>query len=184
MQTAQARQPLAATVDHTMKMKLQILKISVVILFFGCTNSNDKKSVKQKETADNVNKMEDADGPPFDKECLCSFNNFGVKKKDGNELNYYYSGQGWNSNYTSCTWTWGEIINNEFPDDTNIKVVKYHLLDLTEFNIPREINDYGNDSIKKYVIAIYTVDNKKGTEKCVFDPFKTGKYPKPKQWIE
>jgi hypothetical protein len=56
-------------------------------------------------------------------------------------------------------------------------------LDLDKFYLPKNMTEYGNDSLKKYVIAIYTREkDKMGI--CAFDPFNTGKYHKPKEWSE
>lgn len=70
------------------------------------------------------------------------------------------------------------------PDDTNITVVKVHLLDLENFTLPTSLTEFGNDTLKQYAIAAFTYDKKSGKAHCEFDPYKTGKYPKPKQWVE
>lgn len=125
---------------------------------------------------------DDEDGPPFKDECKASFLRLGEYKISNDNCNIYYSGKNWNSKFYLCTWTWGELINNEFPEDTNVTFIKIHLLDLDKFNLPQDGTTYGHDSIKKYVIAVYSRDSKGGSDENIFDPFKTDKYPKPKQW--
>jgi hypothetical protein len=154
-------------------------------LFSACrqTSNQDTKdeTVNQTSQADESSEEE---GPPFKDECLCKFDDLGKKDTENKTYNVYISGKGWNPAFTSCSWTWGEMINNISPDDTTIINVKVHLLDLDKFELPKDNSDYSNDSITKHVIAIYKRNTKTGEETCIFDPYKTGKYPRPKQWTE
>lgn len=165
-------------------MKLHALILASLIVF-SCSNpkveskETTKDSTELKPAVEFEHSSEESDfGPPFNDTCLCNFKDFGEYKISNDNYNIYLSGKGWNPKFYSCSWPWGEIINNQMPEDTNVTVVKVHLLDLDTFAIPTNMTEYGNDSIKKYVIAVST------NTKCVFDPYKTGKYPKPKQWVE
>jgi hypothetical protein len=170
-------------------MKKKITKIIIGILalstaFMSCSPKETEEKQVTEKTASAVQDtiVDDFDGPPFKDECLCNFKEFGSYRPNNETQHIYKSGKGWNPEFYSCSWIWGEDINNIFPEDTSVKVFKVHLLDLEEFKIPDNGTTYGNDSLKPYVIAVYTRAN--GKDNCVFDPFKTGKYPKPKQWVE
>jgi hypothetical protein len=154
--------------------------------FISCDNSPDTRTQNNNPTTDTVKLLQadDEDGPPFKNECAAKFSRFGENKISNDNCNIYFSGKGWNPDYYSCSWTWGELINNEFSEDTNVTFIKIHLLDLDKFFIPKDGSEYGHDSIKKYVITVYSRDSKGGNDKCIFDPYKTGKYPKPKQWVD
>lgn len=71
-----------------------------------------------------------------------------------------------------------ESIENFIPEDTSVKDLKIHLLDVDSFLVPTDSIEYGIDSLRSYVIVVYN----RNLDKCIFDPYKTGKYPKPKQW--
>ena len=150
------------------------------MLFESCTTSTNTKSLTNEVKIDT---LDDSGGPPFRNNCLCSFQNFGSYKISNDNYNIYYSGKGWNPNLHSCSWAWGEDVYNEIPNDTNVTVLKIHLLDLDNFSLPTNKTEYGNDTIKKYVIAIFTHNIKKGKDTCfsIFDPYKTGKYKNPIQ---
>ena len=142
----------------------------VILLLAGCQNprkANTSKRLAESET------------PTSD--CLCDFKKFGEQKINKDDYNIYLSGKGWNSNLKSCSFSWSEIVFNTIPPDTSLKLLKIHLLDLDKFEMPTNDNDYSNDSIKKYVISIYTRDNIKKNYSIKYDPFNTGKYPKPKE---
>lgn len=154
--------------------------------FQSCENSSDDRAEISEKQADSIIllKTEDEDGPPFENECKANFHRFGEYKISNSDCHIYYCGKGWNPDFYSCSWSWGELINNEFSDDTNVTAITIHLLDLERFVVPRDGSEYGNDSIKNYVIAVYGRKSGGGDAKSIFDPFKTGKYPRPEQWIE
>jgi hypothetical protein len=159
-----------------------LIAVTILMTLGNCNTSVDKG------TSNNTDSLTiasaDEDGPPFKDECKANFKRFGEYKISNDNCNIYYSGKGWNPEFYSCSWTWGELVNNEFSDDTTVTFIKIHLLDLNQFQLPDNGTDYGNDSIKKYVIAVYSRDSKGGHDESDFDPFKTGKYSKPKQWTE
>jgi hypothetical protein len=182
-----------------------IFILFTVIAIVSCNTSTETNSTQQKinglktketqikENTDSENKAtndkvalqnEDSEGPPFKDKCLCTFKEFGYYKINKDNFNIYYSGKHWNPKYYSCMWTWGEILSNEYPSNYKVNVLTMHLLDLDNFIIPTNLTEYGNDTIKKYVIAVYRQYLKKGKGVCTFDPYKTGKYPKPEKWIE
>lgn len=170
-----------------------------VFLFVGCNQSTNQSKLDnniqkdtldiekedfdnkiQKDTSNSIEKENEV--PPFKNRCLCKFNEFGYYKISDNNYNVYFSGKNWNPDLNDCAFIWGEIVNNIVPDPS-VTLLKIHLLDLNNFSIPSNLTEYGNDSIKKHVIAIYYYDQK-SPGKSVFDPYKTGKYRKPKGWNE
>lgn len=166
---------------------LLLLFLSVLLpALQSCDNSSGDAAETSGRHADSVALLqtEDEDGPPFENECKANFYRFGEYKINNNNCHVYYCGKGWNPKFYSCSWVWGELINNEFSDDTNVTAITIHLLDLDRFTLPQDGTEYGNDSIKNYVIAVYGRNSEGGNAKSIFDPFKTGKYPKPEQWIE
>lgn len=183
---------LDANPDRDRRTASNMRKITFIIftlttgLLLNCSNdrSSDKSKGLNQTSVESYNEG-DFNGTPFADTCICDFHDFGEYKISDDNYNIYKRGKGWNPNYYSCSWTWGEDISNIIPDDSTIRVMKIHLLDLDKFNIPTDLSEFGTDSIKNYVIATYTW--RKGSEqgdRCVFDPFKTGKYPKPPQWTE
>jgi hypothetical protein len=155
--------------------------LAAIVLAIGCTNStnsSDKTSnVKYEEIE--ASKFEE-DGPPFKIKCNSQVREFGRLKLNYGILNVYFSGKNWNPEIEACTFIWGEIINNIAPEE-DVKLLKMHLLDLDSFLIPDNQTDYGNDSINKFVICIAYYKPDSGAYE-IFDPFKTGKYPKPRGW--
>lgn len=124
--------------------------------------------------------LNDDQGPPFKDKCLCDFKSFGKYEISKDNYNEYFSGKGWNPKLNACSWIWGELVYNETPNDSTVTLFKVHLLDLDNFRLPTNKTEYGNDSFKKYVIAIYKSDSKKGYDTIIYDPYKTGKYPAPR----
>jgi len=166
-------------------MKLSLLKlylISLVVCLSSCSTDTPEKEILNTGTVSQ--QEDDSEGPPFKHECLCDFKEFGSYKISDEDYNIYLRGKNWDPKLYSCSWIWGEDINNIFPEDSMVRLMKIHLLDLDHFNIPDNGTEYGNDSIKKYVIAVYTSRTGAKNDNCVFDPYKTGKYPKPEQWTE
>lgn len=163
-------------------MLFRILILSVATaLYYSCDSPVEKNSEKSKiiePASAEFDELMTSDS------CLCDFHEFGSYKISNENYNIYLSGKGWNQKSYSCSYAWGEDVNNIFVDDTNVIVLKIHLLDLKEFNVPDNSTEFGNDSIRKYVIATYTRDKKKHTDNCIFDPYQTGKYSKPVQWID
>ncbi len=154
-------------------------------LFFSCgDDKHADESKAQIQAPVEISAEDNFPGPPFDDTCLCDFHEFGDYKISSDNYNIYKRGKGWNPSYYSCSWVWGEDIANISPEDTTITIMKIHLLDLDNFTIPTDSTEFGADSIRNFVIATLTRDRVSGYEKCVFDPYKTGKYPKPPQWTE
>ena len=160
------------------KQILFFFTLSIIIL--ACNAKTSKTESTGKSSALNQSNKEIIDGlPPFKDSCLCTFQKFGVYKISNSNFNVYYSGKGWNPKYNSCTYSWGEIKYNENPNDTTVTYLKIHLIDLEKFILPNNMTEYGNDSIKKYVIAICSYDYKNNKRTCTYDPFVTGKYSGP-----
>jgi hypothetical protein len=161
--------------------KLIISFLAAIVFLIGCTNStnsSDKASISKNEEIED-SKFEE-DGPPFKIKCNSQVREFGRLKLNDSILNVYFSGKNWNPNNDECTYIWGEIINNIVPEE-DVKLLKIHLLDLDSFLIPDNQTDYGIDSIYRYVVCVYYYKPDSGSYE-IFDPFKTGKYPKPKGW--
>lgn len=179
-----------------MKTIIGVLLISVL---FGCNsntaNDNHQENVKSvisenqspqeksdQKFANPQPKINNEDGPPFSDTCDCSFDYLGGFESGNNRYDLFISGKGWNPNYWSCTYTFGELINNEFPPDTTITDFRIHLVDLSKIK-KLDIETFNSSIIQKNIIATQRFAPKEEF-KCQFDPNKTGKYPKPKQWVE
>jgi hypothetical protein len=148
-----------------------------------CRNSVNKPRINTKlktEKISNDSNLSNEMGPPFKIECPCNVHSLGFYKINNDNFNFYLSGKGWDPDIYACNYILSEIKENINPPDTNITYVKIHLLDLDKFVLPNNSTEYGNDSIKKYVIAIFMHDIKKGTYSSKYDPYKTGKYHAPK----
>ncbi len=158
-------------------------RIVSVFILTGLISCSDNNQINNSNTSDSIvhevdqHSEETSDDELFIDTCKCSFAYIGEIKSSKNRLDLIISGKGWNPNYYSCSYTWGELVNNEFPPDSTIQDFRVHLMDLekvenldSSFFVSKAFNDN--------LIATYY----KGI--CVFDPNKTGKYPKPKQWIE
>lgn len=115
-------------------------------------------------------------GPPFSDTCNCDWKEFGSYKISNTNYNIYLCGKGFNPAYYSCSWIWGETVYNTFPDDTNVLVMKIHLLDLDSFTLPDNGTEFGHDSLKNYVMATFIRNRSTGTEETIYDPYSTGKY--------
>ncbi|BDX37830.1 hypothetical protein CYCD_11850 [Tenuifilaceae bacterium CYCD] len=163
-----------------MTMKNTIFYCLIILIIVNCQNKKRDYSPETKNTPKTELKSNSNGKETTRNDCLCSFKKFGEHKTSDDNYNIYLSGKGWNSNLESCSFTWGEITFNTIPADTSVKILKIHLLDLDQFEIPTDDREYTNDSIKKYVISIYTRDNVKGNYSITYDPFNTGKYSKPK----
>src|SRR5689334_13186529 len=120
-----------------------LISMALVVSFENCSNPPYGK-IADKSTQDSLAIQEDDEesGPPFKEECKASFERFGEYKISNDYCNIYYCGKGWDNDLFSCKWTWGEIINNESSEDTNVKFIKIHLLDLDKFALPADGSDY------------------------------------------
>lgn len=157
-----------------------IILFLFVGLIQGCTPASEPDTAVSEAPELSMPDDEEEDGPPFKVECKANFERLGEYKISNDNYNIYYSGKGWDPARTACTWTWAEIINNEFPGDSGVTFFKVHLLDLEKFTLPGDGSEYGRDSIKKYVIATYSRNLNGGKESFRYDPFNTGKYPAPR----
>lgn len=121
--------------------------------------------------------------PPFNDTCVSSFARI-AQVKINDTIETIVSGKDWNPEYCSCTYTWGELINNEIPNDSSFKSHRIYLVDLDsiESTIDKEYLD--SDEFKNYTIAKYYKKEGEEYKKSYFDPYKIGKYPKPSRWVE
>jgi hypothetical protein len=115
------------------------------------------------------NPQDDEDGPPFKRECPCDFASLGISVPKAGEYNQYISGTGWDANLPSCTWIWGEYINNEFPPDTTTQVFRIYLLNLPNATAPPR-GGYAAKILEKHTLALYVRDSKAGTDTCIYAP--------------
>lgn len=172
-----------------------LILIFISISIFSCTENN---SVDVKPTADNqidtnensatekVNVTQEYNdgGPPFSDTCACSFDIIADIKSNENRQDLILSGKDWNPDFYSCSWTWGEFINNESPTDTMIKDFRIHLIDLEKINGKVDFTFLNSKEFNENLIATYSKSVGEKYMTCKFDPNKTGKYPKPKQWVD
>ena len=163
--------------------------ITTAVLFFACNKAH--KTDGQKSTLDtttsvtkSVLKNNDEDGPPFSDTCLCSFDDIGKIRTNPKRFDLILSGKGWNPTFYSCSWTWGEIIYNESLEDTTITDFRIHLLDVDKLDKNLDSSFLTSSTFNDHLIATFSRTNNDEYRTCKFDPNKTGKYPKPKQWTE
>jgi len=126
----------------------------------------------------------DDGGPPFSDTCLCSFDYIGEIRTGVNRLDLLIAGKGWNPSFYSCSWTWGELISNEYPPDSIITDYRVHLVDLDKLEASVDSTFLTSKQFNDNLIATYSRTDNEEYWTCKFDPNKTGKYPKPKQWTE
>lgn len=126
-----------------------------------------KQAVTRQRERDSVQR--DEDGPPFKRECPCEFASLGNGVPKAREYNQYISGAGWNGNLPSCTWIWGEYINNEFPPDTTTQVFRIYLLDLPNASAP-PASGYMAKTLEQHTLALYIRDSAAGTDTCIYAP--------------
>lgn len=119
---------------------------------------------------------------PFKYPCESSFKYIGVIKVSDTRWEEIQIGKGWDSRRHSCTFVWGEHIYNNFPPDTVITDFRMHLVDLDSFDIELTPEFLKSTLFKKNLIV--TTINGENDLKTIWDPNKTGKYPKPNHWGE
>jgi hypothetical protein len=167
-----------------------ILIITTSILFFASTHSKRTETGTNKSSDSTTSLIQDKvtidneDGPPFSDTCLCSFDYIGKIRTSEKRFDLILAGKGWNPSFYSCSWTWGEIINNEFPPDSIISDFRIHLVDLDKLDNNLDSTFLTNKQFNENLIATYSKTSNDEYMTCKFDPNKTGKYVKPKQWTE
>lgn len=167
-----------------MNIKITIFFLSIFFLF-DCSNSG--KSLSKLRTQDlqiqNL-KYIDQNGPPFTDTCSCSFNRIGGIKSEKGRFDLIIEGKGWNPNSYSCTYSWGELISNEFPPDSSISDFRIHLLDVAMPDQKIDSTFLKSEIFNNNLIATYSKCKGEKYMTCKFDPNNTGKYPRPRKWIE
>lgn len=172
-------------------MRTLTIVIACLILIMSCNQKTENTSEsshhnvsKHIETVDSESELVDEVGPPFSDTCLSSFDYIGNIRVDENRFDLILSGKNWNPEYYSCTYTWGELINNEFPPDTLVKDFRIHLIEVD--SLPNDLDStfFETEIFKTKLIATYSKGKNEEYMTCKFDPNKTGKYSKPKQWVE
>ena len=141
------------------------------------------ESEKNKNTKPDLEE-DDYGYPPFPDTCDCSFQHLGNFRFSPKRYDIVISGKGWNPEYVSCTYTWGEYISNVFPPDTLVTDFRIHLVDIEKLEKPLDSLWFESKRFKNNAIATYA--HYEGSQYMVtrFDPFKTGKYKTPEQWME
>ena len=161
-------------------MKFITIIISMsLILFFSCSEINKTDSIEHTSSH-----MDTEDGSPFSDTCLCSFNKLGEVRWNKDRCDVFISSKGWNPDYYSCSWSWGEFINNESPEDTSIIDFRIHLVDLDKIHQTIDSAFLSSKYFNDNLIATFSKTQGEKYRTCKFDPNKMGKYPKPKQWTE
>lgn len=177
-------------IDDTKMINKIIIFITTSLLFFACANSpiKDKQTSTSDESSTSITQLEKTiyyeDGPPFSDTCLCSFDYIGKIRSGTSRFDLILAGKGWNPIYYSCSWTWGEIINNEFPPDSLVTDFRIHLVDLDKLEKNIDSTFLKSKQFNDNLIATYSKIGNNEFMICKFDPNRTGKYPKPKQWKE
>jgi hypothetical protein len=119
---------------------------------------------------------------PFKYPCESTFEYVGLVKISESRWEEIQIGKGWNPKQHSCSFTWGEHIYNNFPPDTSITDFRMHLVDLDRAEIELTPEFINSRLFKEHLIV--TSISGAGELKTFWDPHKTSKYPKPKQWRE
>ena len=187
----QAAETLAAIlIDNNKMINKIILFITISVLLSACTVSqktgkltsasyDSTISLTQVETPIN-----NEDGPPFTDTCLCSFDYIGKIRTGTKRFDLILAGKGWNPSFYSCSWTWGELIYNEFPPDSMVTDFRIHLVDIDKLDKNTDSTFLTTEQFNENLIATYSKTGNNEYMTVKFDPNKTGKYPKPKQWTE
>lgn len=109
--------------------------------------------------------------PPFSDTCQSSFIKLTeIVIEDTAVL--VYSGAGWNKDYCSCTWGWGEVMFNEEPESANTKAFKIYLANLKSGQADFNKKYLESEEFKKLVILRYAHVQGEQYMKVIFDPFK------------
>ncbi len=173
-----------------MKDKIIIIFIATSVLIFACNNSQKsyRKGISSHDSTISLTQVEttinNEDVPPFSDSCLCSFDYIGKIRTGAKQFDLILSGKGWTPSFYSCSWTWGEIINNEFPPDSLVTDFRIHLVDIDKLEKNIDSTFLKSKQFNDNLIATYSKSGNNEYMTCKFDPNKTGKYPKPKQWTE
>lgn len=120
--------------------------------------------------------------PPYKYPCACSFQYVGVVRVSESRWDEIQLGKGWDGRRHSCSFTWGEHINNNFPPDSTITDFRMHLVDLDSADILLTPEFLNSKLFKDHLIV--TSINGVNSLTTKWDPNRTGKYVKPKQWME
>jgi hypothetical protein len=152
-----------------MKNILIYLFVSIFIIGLSCIGI-DKKS-----------KSKFSFNPVICKDtCFGDFSVVG-SKRIGKTLNVYITGFGIDLSKDCCRFSYGEIIHNYVPEDTSLRIIKFHLIDLDSLEIINDTLEYSNETIKKKVMCI-SIDKKDSTGiKTIYDPYDYGIYKKIKE---
>ena len=161
---------------------------SIVIIFslFLVLSCSETEKVENKiNSIEHISsKADNEEGPPFSDTCLCSFEKIGEVKSSNNRCDIFISGKGWNPNYKSCSWSWGELIYNESPSDTLLTDFRIHLVDVDKLDKKIDTTFLNSKNFNENLIATFSKTKEEAYMTCKFDPNKIGKYPKPKHWTE
>lgn len=167
-----------------------ILFITTLVLLSACTYSpkTDKQTSSSHDSTISLTQVvtliNNEDVPPFTDTCLCSFDYIGKIRTGTKRFDLILAGKGWNPSFYSCSWTWGELINNEFPPDSMVTDFRIHLVDIDKLDKNIDSTFLTTKQFNENLIVTYSKTGKNEHMTCKFDPNKTGKYPKPKQWTQ
>ena len=167
-----------------MRRKPIIFSFFFVALFACSENSNTDKKQDNLGHLDSVvdfqkQKKQVVGGLTFSDTCLCSFDNIATIKRNKNKIDLIISGKKWNSASDLCNFAWGEITHNS-PQDPSITDFKIHLVDLDKLENNIDSTFLTSKIFNDHLIATYSETQNK--RHCIFDPNKTKKYPKPKEY--
>lgn len=155
------------------------------------TEIPDPIAEKNINSPDTLNKIDEKsieinneDGPPFSDSCDCTFDYIASFNYNKHRYDLIISGKGWNPEFWSCTYVFGELISNEFPPDSSVTDFRIHLVDIAKFDSEMDSALFESELVQNKLIATQRLWPGDEYTKCKFDPNKTGKYPKPEQWVE
>ncbi len=175
--------------------------VSIGLTIFSCSperkeesNNFEEKRAEERQTV-NVEEQQgsdklptaelsamEIDEPPFNYPCDFDFIDMGIVRVSDSTWEEIQAGKGWDSRKASCTWVYGEHVYNNFFPDSVVTEYRTHLVDLDSSQIEMTPEFLNSELFKSHVIV--TTINGKDVFETQWDPNKTGKYQKPRQWID
>ena len=145
---------------------------------------NHEKEIVISESHHSIDSIALDTEPPFKYPCEFEFYHLGEIRVSDIRSEEIQCGKGWDSRLHSCSWVYGEHIYNQWASDSLITEYRMHIVDLDSSEIEMTSDFLRSRLFKDHIIATTIADRKNETFKTIWDPSHTGKYQKPKQWIE
>lgn len=121
---------------------------------------------------------------PFKYPCPFEFHHMGEVRVSEERCDEIQCGKGWNPKLHSCTWVYGEHINNQGGPDHLVTDYRMHIVDLDSSEIEMTAEFLESELFQDHIIATTFLDWENKIFRTIWDPSHTGKYPKPEHWID